>query len=196
MKKLSIVFIAAMAAFAFEACHSNKDSKATADSINKANDTSKNDTVQTAAPVAVDQDGAKFAVAAANGGMAEVMLGKLAQDKGGEKVKDFGAMMVKDHSKANDELMTLAKSKNIALPAVVASDEQKHFDELNKKSGADFDKAYTKLMVDDHKKDIKEFEDASKNLKDPDLKAFATKTLPTLKMHLATISKIDSTMKK
>lgn len=189
MKKLSILLIAA-AAFSLQACHSNKDSKATADSINKAADTAK-----TAMPITVNQVDAKFAVDAANGGMAEVMLGKLAQDKGGTAVKDFGAMMVKDHSLANDEMMTLAKSKNITLPAVVSSDELKHFDDLNKKSGADFDKTYVKLMVDDHKADIKEFEDAAKNVQDPDLKAFAVKTLPVLKMHLDAISKINSAMK-
>jgi putative membrane protein len=191
MKKLSTVFIAAVTAFTFQACHSNKDSKATADSLNKASDTSK-----TAMPITVDQDDAKFTVKAAAGGMAEVMLGKLAQDKGGPEIKDFAAMMVKDHSIAGDELMTLAKSKNIALPTVLDKDMQKNFDELDKKAGPDFDKAYVKLMIDDHKEDVKEFDKATQKLKDPDLKAFATKTLPVLKMHLAAISKIDSIMKK
>ncbi|RKR85646.1 putative membrane protein [Mucilaginibacter gracilis] len=196
MKKLNIVLIVAATAFGLQACQSNKDSKATADSLNKANDITKTDTAKTGMPITVDQSDAKFAVVAANGGMAEVMLGKLAQDKGSTSVKDFGAMMVKHHSQANDELMTLAKSKNITLPAVVGTDEQKLFDGLNKKNGADFDKAYTKLMIDDHKTDIKEFEDAAKNLKDPDLKSFASKTLPTLKMHLDAITKVDSTIKK
>jgi len=196
MKTLSIVFIAAAAAISLQACHSNKDSKATADSINKTNDTSNKskDTTKTVG-MTVGQDDAKFTVDAANGGMAEVMLGKLAQDKGSQKVKDFGAMMVTDHSKANDELMALAKSKNITLPSVVSADEQKHFDDLNKKSGADFDKSYTKLMIGDHKTDIKLFENGEKNLKDPDLKAFASKTLPILKMHLEAITKLDSGLK-
>ena len=82
----------------------------------------------------MNQADAKFAVTAANGGMAEVMIGKLAQDKGSAKVKQFGEMMVKDHSMANDELMTLAKSKNITLPAVVSSDKLKHFNDLSKKT--------------------------------------------------------------
>jgi putative membrane protein len=191
MKTLRIAFIATATALALQACHGAKDSKATADSINKASDTTKK-----AMPITVDQNDAKFTVNAANGGMAEIMLGKLAQDKGGSRVKDFAAMMVKDHSQANDELMTLAKSKNIALPTTVSAADQKHFDDLSKKGNADFDKAYVKLMVSDHKADIKEFEDAEKKVTDPDLKAFATKTLPTLKMHLAAINKIDSLMKK
>jgi putative membrane protein len=196
MKKLRIALIATATALTLMSCHSKKDSTATADSLNKAADPSKTDTSKMTMPVTVDQDDAKFAVEAANGGMAEVMIGKLAQDKGGAQVKDFAAMMVKDHSMANDELMTLAKSKNIALPTVLDKDMQKGFDDLSKKTGADFDKAYVKLMVDDHKTDVKEFDKASQKVKDPDLKAFAGKTLPVLKMHLAAITKIDSTMKK
>jgi putative membrane protein len=198
MKTLKIALIAAVAAFALQACHSTKDSKASADSANKTNDTTNKTLPDTAKAMAmtVDKDDAAFAVEAANGGMSEVNLGKLAQDKGtGQKVKDFAGQMVKDHSKANDELMTLAKSKNITLPAVVSDAEQKHFDDLNKKAGSDFDGAYVKMMVDDHKTDVKAFEDATTKLKDPDLKAFAIKTLPTLKMHLNMIVKIDSTMK-
>lgn len=200
MKKLSFVMITAATLFSLQACHSNKDSKGAADSMNKAHDTTKMDSVKkdtTAAQMTVGGDDAKFAVEAANGGMAEVMMGKLAQEKStNAKIKDFGAMMVTDHSKANDELKALAKSKNIALPLVVGSDEQKHYDDLNKKTGADFDKAYVSMMVDDHKTDIKHFEDAEKNLKDPDLKAFVIKTLPTLKMHLTSIDAIDKSMKK
>jgi len=146
--------------------------------------------------VVVDKDDAKFVLAAANGGMAEVILGKLAKEKAvNAKVKDFGAMMVKDHSKANNELKALAKSKGITLPDAIDKEEQKVKDELSAKSGADFDKAYVKNMIDDHKADIKEFEKAIKNLKDMDLKAFAVKALPMLKMHLETIQKIQDGMK-
>ncbi len=193
MKRLTtITMLAALACF-MQACNSNKDSKQTADSANTAKaDTAKKDSTT----AAVDKDDAKFAVAAANGGMAEVELGKLAQEKGANsKVKDFGAMMVSDHSKANDEMKALAKSKGITLPDAIDSEEQKTKDDLSAKSGADFDKAYVSNMIDDHKKDIKDFEDATKNLKDADLKAFAVKTLPTLKMHLDAIQKIHDSMK-
>lgn len=200
MKKLSFVMITAATVFCMQACHSNKDSKGAADSMNNAHDTTKMDSVKkdtTKTVMTVSGDDAKFAVEAANGGMAEVMLGKLAQDKStNAKVKEFGGMMVTDHSKANDELKALAKSKNIALPLALDADEQKHYDDLNKKTGTDFDKAYVSMMVDDHKTDIKHFEDADKDLKDPDLKAFVIKTLPTLKMHLTSINAIDKSMKK
>jgi putative membrane protein len=193
MKKLIFITLIAMAACLVQACKGNKDSKENADSANTAKaDTAKKDSSMTA----VDKDDAKFAVAAANGGMAEVELGTLAQQKAANaKVKDFGAMMVSDHSKANDEMKALAKSKGITLPAAIDQDEQKVKDDLSAKSGADFDKAYVSNMIDDHKKDIKEFENASQNCKDTDLKAFAAKTLPTLKMHLDAIQKIHDSMK-
>jgi putative membrane protein len=193
MNKLTyFTLIAGMVALA-QACSGPKDSKASADSANTAKgDTAKKDS----SAAAVDPQDAKFAVAAANGGMAEVELGQLAQQKAvNAKVKDFGEMMVTDHSKANDEMKALAKSKGITLPVTIDADEQKVKDDLSAKSGADFDKDYVSNMIDDHKKDIKEFEDASQNCKDADLKAFAVKTLPTLKMHLDAIQKIHDSMK-
>jgi len=194
MKKLTYVLAIAASALALQSCQGPKDAKQEADSLNKTKDTTTN--VAATGGVAVSNDDAKFATAAANGGMAEVELGKLAQEKAtNAKVKDFGAMMVSDHSKANDEMKALAKSKGITLPAAIDSKEQKVKDDLSAKSGADFDKAYVSNMIDDHKEDIKEFEDATKNLKDPDLKAFAVKTLPTLKMHLEAITKIKDGMK-
>lgn len=193
MKKLFYIALVTGVAGLMQACSGPKDSKQSADSANTAKaDTAKKDSLMTA----IDKDDAKFAVAAANGGMAEVELGKLAQEKAANaKVKDFGAMMVSDHSKANDEMKALAKSKGITLPTAIDTKEQKLKDDLSAKSGADFDKTYVSNMIDDHKEDIKEFEDASKNCKDADIKAFAAKTLPTLKMHLAAIEKIHDSMK-
>lgn len=193
MKKINYITLIAVAACSMQACTGHKDSKESADSTNTAKaDTAKKDSSMTA----VDKEDAKFAVAAANGGMAEVALGQLAQQKAANpKVKDFGAMMVNDHSKANDEMKALAKSKGITLPAAIDAKEQKVKDDLSAKSGSDFDKAYASDMIDDHKEDIKEFENASQNCKDADLKAFAVKTLPTLKMHLDAIQKIHDSMK-
>lgn len=200
MKTRNYILAFALGAFLLGACQSHKDSKGAADSANKAKDTTRtsvSDSGKAATPaIKVEESDAKFAVEAANGGMAEVVFGKLAADKAtNKKVKDFGTMMVTDHSKANDELKALAKKLSITLPDSIARDESKTRDDLAKKSGADFDKAYVQTMVDDHKKDVKAFEDASKNLKDSDLKAFAVKTLPTLKMHLETIEKIKKEMK-
>ncbi len=202
MKKLNVLFLAGVTALAFQACNSsNKSSTSVATDSNSNKDTSgmmasKDTTTKAAGGVMkVDKDDADFAVKAANGGMAEVAMGKMAQQKGvSQEVKDFGAKMVTDHTKANDNMMALAKQKNITLPAAISNDEQKKMDDMGKKSGKDFDKAYVHEMVDDHNKDVKDFEDASKNLKDADLKAFATTTLPTLKMHQSMIKAIDKKM--
>lgn len=202
MKELNVLFLAGVTALAFQACNSsNKSSTSVATDSNSNKDTSgmmasKDTTTKAAGGVMkVDKDDADFAVKAANGGMAEVAMGKMAQQKGmSQEVKDFGAKMVTDHTKANDNMMALAKQKNITLPAAISNDEQKKMDDMGKKSGKDFDKAYVHEMVDDHNKDVKDFEDASKNLKDADLKAFATTTLPTLKMHQTMIKAIDKKM--
>ncbi len=133
----------------------------------------------------VDKDATNFAVSAANGGMAEVAMGQVAQTNGfSQRVKDFGAMMVKEHSEASETLKKLASSKNITLPATLSDKEQKHVASLQKKTGKDFDKTYMNMMLDDHKTDIKEFQKASTDCKDADLKSFAMNTLPTLQKHL------------
>lgn len=192
MKKLSVITMIALAACMFQACSGNKDSAETADSINAERDSAN----AVEAGVAADEGDAKFAVDAANGGMAEVALGKLAEGKAvNAKVKEFAAMMVADHTKANDELMALAQAKNITLPQAVSSDKQATMDNLTKKSGSGFDKAYIDQMVDDHKKTISLFEDASKSAKDADIKAFVDKTLPTLRTHLEHVNAIHDSMK-
>jgi len=121
----------------------------------------------------------------AKGGMAEVELGKMAAEKGSsDAVKHFGQRMVDDHSKANDELKTLAASKNITLPAEIGPEETALRSRLSKMSGAAFDRAYMKAMVSDHVKDINEFKMEAKSGRDADVKAWASKTLPTLEEHL------------
>jgi putative membrane protein len=194
MKKLSSILMIATAGLLFQACNSApKDSTAAADSVNKVKDTTT--TGQTG--IAVGADDAKFAVDAANGGLAEVTLSKLALEKGtNAKVKEFANMMVMDHGKANDELKGIAQTKNITLPDSVNADSKKAMTDLSaKKAGADFDKAYVDKMVSDHKATISLFENESKNAKDAELKAFVDKTLPVLKTHLAHINAIHDGMK-
>ncbi|WP_300598433.1 DUF4142 domain-containing protein [Niabella sp.] len=160
----------------------SKDTTSRADSTNEAMIDSSH---AAGTPPPVAEKDAKFAVDAANGGMAEVQLGEMAQNQGADpKVKEFGKMMVTDHSKANDELKMIAAGKNITLPAAPGDDMQKVANDLSSKSGADFDKAYVKQMVDDHEKTVKLFEDAQKEVQDSDLRAFAVKTLPVLRTHL------------
>ena len=176
MKKITLSTLVLAAILSFSSCNSKKaeDTKEVAEEQNeqKLEDT-------------VVEDDSKFAVAAADGGMMEVKLGELAQSKGSSpSVKDFGKTMVADHGKANDELMELAKQKNITLPAALSDDKQKDYDDLAKKTGKDFDKAYASFMVDDHEKDVKEFEKAAKDCKDADIKSWAGGKVPTLQHHL------------
>ena len=139
---------------------------------------------------------AKFVEKAAQGGLAEVQLGQLAQQKAqSDDVKSFAKRMVDDHSKANDELKKVAEGKNIMLPTALDKKDQKLLDKLGKLDGAKFDHEYMEHMVGDHKKDVKEFEHEAKHGKDADLQAFAEKTLPTLRDHLQLAQSAEKTAK-
>jgi putative membrane protein len=126
-----------------------------------------------------------FVKKAAQGGMAEVELGKLATQKASsEEVKKFGQRMVDDHTKANDQLKQIAGNKGVTLPTDLDSKDQALKDRLSKLDGEKFDQAYMKNMVRDHTKDVSEFRKESTSGKDSDLKSFASQTLPTLEDHL------------
>lgn len=144
--------------------------------------------------IADDNPDATFYKKAAEGGMAEVQLGKLAQDKSpSASVKEFGAMMVTDHSAANEKLKAIAAKKNIKLPTSPSVGQMASKTKLELLSGATFDKSYIKGMVEDHEEDIKEFQTEATSGQDPDAKAYAAATLPTLKAHLKKIQAIAAT---
>jgi putative membrane protein len=137
----------------------------------------------------------KWVKEAAQGGMSEVKLGELARQKGTDpSVKSFGEKMVTDHTKANNELRDIVTRKGATLPAEQERHERSTFEHLDKQSGAEFDKAYAEHMVKDHQKDIKEFQKAAQDLSDPDLKAFAQKTLPALQQHQQMAQQMQSTV--
>ncbi len=130
-------------------------------------------------------DDQKFVKEAASGGMMEVKLGQMASEKASsEEVKAFGERMVKDHTKANDELKQLASANNMTIPDQMMDEQQMMVDKMSKLSGKDFDEEYMKDMVEDHKKDIGDFEDAASKANNSELKSFAEKTTPILKEHL------------
>ncbi len=132
---------------------------------------------------------------AAPGGMAEVELGKMAASKAqNAEVKSFAQKMVEDHSKAGEELKALAAQKKVTLPTDVLPTHKELMDKLSKVSGADFDKEYVTAMVSAHEKDVAAFENVSKTAADEDVKAFAAKALPTLKMHLEMIKALADKM--
>lgn len=132
------------------------------------------------------KDAAEFAVKAADGGMFEVQAAKIAQAKGSSQtVKDLAKHMIDDHTKANTELKQLASAKKITLPTKISDKYQKDIDDLNKLTGAEFDKEYAKMMVKDHKDDIDLFEKEAKSGKDAEIKSWAAEKVPTLKHHLS-----------
>jgi putative membrane protein len=141
-------------------------------------------------------DDKKFVKDAAEGGMAEVELGKLAAQKAtNPDVKQFGQKMVDDHSKANDKLKDVASQESIEIPAALGSKYQSRIDKLSKLSGDKFDKAYVKDQLKDHENDVKEFQAEAQNGQDPKVKSFASETLPTLQEHLELVKNLNKTQK-
>jgi len=203
MKKLlGIVCIGCVCAFA--ACNSSSNNSNSVDSAKDINDSAlsdsnsmmNNDTSANAnsnmSAGPVSKEDADWAVDVANAGMTEVALSQVAQTKATDpRLKSFADMMVNDHTQANNQLKQIAAAKSIALPADLSKDSQKKLDDLNKKqTGKDFDKEYRDDMLSDHKKAVDKFQKGSTDLKDADLKNFASQTLPKLQMHEDSIKAI------
>jgi len=140
----------------------------------------------------------KFMEKAASGGMAEVKLGQLAMDKAtSPTVKEFAKRMVDDHGKANDELKEIATKKNFPMPTDLTTKDKATYDKLAKLTGDSFDKAYMDAMVKDHDTDVKEFQHEAKLTgADPDLKAFAEKTVKVLEEHKSMAHQDKDALKK
>ena len=134
---------------------------------------------------AAPTDARTFVDHAAQDGLAEVELGKLATEKAtSADVKQFGQRMVDDHSKANDELTKLASSKGISAPTEVTNPKHKSLmSRLEKLSGKEFDRAYIQAMVGDHEHAVGAFRSFAAHGQDAELKAWAERTLPTLEEH-------------
>lgn len=163
----------------------------TSDSMNATNNGAATTNTTNMNTTPLSKEDSMFVMKAAAGGMAEVEMGNMAQMKGNsQRVKDFGAMMVRDHSMANDELKSFASSRGITLPSALPADMQKHMDAMQKLSGKGFDQHYVDMMVNDHKEDISQFKKAAATCNDQELKTWAGKTLPTLQTHLDSIQSI------
>jgi putative membrane protein len=146
-----------------------------------------------AAEPKLNSDDLGFVNDAAKGGTTEVALGRLAAEKSSNpRVQAFANRMVRDHSEIDRKLATLAASKGVELPDGKGLMNDATYLELKVLSGKEFDKAYVKAMVSDHKEDVSSFEKQSTAAQDPDVKKFAAKTLPTLQEHLTMIQKIQS----
>ncbi len=142
-----------------------------------------------------DQNSEHFAKESAQGGMAEVQMGRLAAERGSNAaVKRFGQQMVDDHSQANNDLTQIAARKNMQLPQEMTSEQKSTMDKLSKLSGAEFDHEYVDAMVKAHEHDVEDFQIQADKGSDAEVKAFAAKMLPVLQRHLQMIRDIKSKM--
>lgn len=133
-----------------------------------------------------------FAQKAATGGQAEVALGQLAQQKASSpRVKEFAQRMVTDHTNSDNQLQQIASKKDLDMPTMVPTEAQEEQDKLSKLSGKAFDKEYIRYEVQDHKQDVQDFQKAQNEISDPDLKQFASQTLPILQQHLQMAEQIE-----
>lgn len=138
-----------------------------------------------------------FVMKAAQGGLAEVEAGKVARQRAqNDSVKQFAQRMVTDHSKANEELAALAKSKGVEVPGALDKQHQAHMEKLGKLPGPSFDREYMKHRVDDHSKTVADFEMQSKSGRDAELKQWAGSKLPALKEHLKLAQDTQSRVSK
>lgn len=198
MKKKFISFAFCLSAALVWSCNNSGDTTSDADTANRpAGDTTTMGTDNTSMNTTpLSKDDSSFVMEAAEGGMMEVQLGQVAQQQAAnQRVKDFGNMMVTDHSQANDQLKGLAASHGITIPSSLPADKQKKVDDLKALNGAAFDKKYVSMMLDDHKKDVDEFKKQSNNANDPQLKQWAGNTLPVLQKHLDSIQAINKAIK-
>jgi putative membrane protein len=159
----------------------------------KSHDATRSRTATAGGELMVGPADQKFMMEAAQGGMMEVQLAQLAQQKASsEEVKEFAKTLEQDHSKANDELKALAQQKNVSLPTEIGAKHQSEVAKLQNMSGEQFDRAYMKMMVDDHKKDVSKFQKESDRAMDSHVKEFAAKTLPTLQSHLQKAQELNT----
>lgn len=175
------------------ACNnSGKDSVEKADSANKAN----KDSGDVSNVPATDDGNSAFLVRTANNGMAEVEMASMAMNKANTAgVKDFATMLHTDHAGVNTQVKNLAAQKNVVLPSAISEEKQKDINDLQVKSGNDFDKDFLDKMIAGHEKSIESFEKIAGESTDADVKAFATNTLPALRKHLEAAKTLKKALK-
>ncbi|MGE5403035.1 MAG: DUF4142 domain-containing protein [Ignavibacteriales bacterium] len=198
MKKIAVILAMVAMVFFIDACSSTRSTGSTGNSGTGTTSTGTNTAGEnvgsTTTGASVNRE---FVDNAASGGMMEVELGTIALERASsQEVKDLARHIMDDHTKANEQLKSIAAKENIPVPGVLKDDQRDNIDKLSKLSGSDFDKEYVDLMVKDHKDDIKEFEDMAQNAQSPGLKAFAQQTLPVLKDHLQMAQTVQSKLEK
>lgn len=196
MKRSFIALFSAAALLVTAAgCNSN-DSVKQAEKVNEAKaDSTTADTDMGKVEKEGKEYDAEFLAKAASGGMLEVEMGKAVAARAvTPDAKKFAEQMVSDHTKSNAELMALAAKKNVTLPTTLSDKHKDVLKDVTEEKGVKVDQEYMKEMLKDHEEDVKEFTDASIKASDPEIKAFAAKNVPVLKMHLDMVTKMKPTV--
>lgn len=190
MKTLATAALALSAVITLGSCNNaSKNSVNNADSANSA----KMDSGQ----IGLSSDEAQFMVKAANGGMTEIQLSQHAQkNSDNPRIKSFAAMIIEDHTSANEQLAVLAQSQNVTLPDSLSSESTTTVKRLSIKAGKSFDKEYMKTMVKDHQSTVDDFKNELNQAKNAQLQAWISNTLPTLEKHLDSARILDSLVNK
>jgi putative membrane protein len=184
MKKNYVAAALIASASILWACGGNdkKDGGSTTTSETTTGTTDANTTAAAAPLDTMDQN---FAMTAASSDMLEIQSSNMAmQNASSDRVKNFATTMIRDHGQTSSQLKTIATGKGITLPTDLLPPHKTMLDGLQGKTGKDFDKAYTAMQVTAHQQAVSLFDRASNNLKDADMKNFATQHLPHLRMHL------------
>jgi len=198
MKKIFVIAAAISVAATFQACQSaDKKSSTTKDSV--SGDTTMVNGVHTtgaeSTATGLDEEGGTFLRKASVGGIMEIEAAKIAlKNSTNAEIKNFAEQMITDHSKANKELKELALKKKVITPDALPAEEQIHLDAMKKMKGVEFDKHYIAMMVTDHEKTVKLFEEGKQN-RDSELKTWATNTLSTIEAHTTKAKEIALNIK-
>jgi putative membrane protein len=195
LKRWNHIILTLCMAAAASACAGDRNADSTAPA-----DPGAVGTAGTAKPAAAraDRGDTNFVETMMADGTAEVALGKMAQQKASSKqVKTFAAMMVRDHTKAGQELQTVATHANVDMTKMDADmgDHKDLGERLSKLSGREFDREYIKAMVDDHEKAVKDTKDKAGDADNDHVKQWAAKALPVLEKHLSEAKRIQDTLK-
>ncbi|MGF6529056.1 DUF4142 domain-containing protein [Variovorax sp. PvP013] len=147
---------------------------------------------QTLEAKSLSEDDREFMLKAAGGGLFEIEASKMAAKKSqNAEIKRYAAMLVKDHTAASEELKAIAQSLPLRLPRNMPDGEKAELNKMSKMNAAEFDENYMKVVAfDHHETDIKMYEERAEKAEQPKVKAFAAKTLPKLKAHMAAAEKI------
>ena len=187
-------FAALAGCFIMSSCNNEAgDSVEKADSINTAERRSADSSMRMAQP---DEATSRFLVRAANSGMTEVMLGRVAADRATRQpVKDIARMLVSDHQAVNEQVKDLARQRSIALPDSISEESRKKYDDITAKRGTEFDKEYVDKMIDSHQESVDLFEGILNDTNDAGIKTFAQNTLPKLREHLDKLKQVKDGMR-